>query len=183
LTRNGIIANTFNTFNKILQLEKLHAASTASVKALQEQRNNVSLLYHLGRVARVDLLKVEVQLANEKQRLAVINEGLSASRETLAFLMGRSVIGTATELAPAGELPFQDFSCDFDQGVTAAKEHRPEYQIARRGIQTAGLNAKNSFGKPDPPGYPQCHQYSDGKPGQGGNCSGSGSTGGRVVPH
>ena len=147
LTRNEIIANTVNTYNKILQLGKLHEASTASVKALEEQHNNVSLLYHLGRVARVDLLKVEVQLASEKQRLSSINEGLAASRETLAFFMGRSVIAAKSDLSPAGVLSFSDFSCDFEQGLSAARERRPEYRIARSGIREADLNAKNSFGK------------------------------------
>lgn len=147
LKRNEIIANTVNTYNKLLQLQKLHAASKASAEALEEQRNNVSLLYNLGRVARVDLLKVEVQLANENQRLASINEGLSASRETLAFLMGRSVTSAESGLEPAGELSFPDFSCDFEQDLTAAREHRPEYLIASRGVTEADLNAKNSLGK------------------------------------
>jgi outer membrane protein len=147
LTRNDIIANTVNTYHKLLQLMKLCEASKASVEALTEQRNNVSLLYTLGRIARVDLLKVEVQLANEKQRLAGINEGLSASRETLAFLMGRSVGPAGSGLEPTGELAFPDFSGDFAQGLAAAREHRPEYLIARRGIQEAELNAKNSMGK------------------------------------
>jgi outer membrane protein len=147
LTRNEIIANTVNTYNKLLQLQKLQKASSASVNALEEQRNNVSLLYNLGRVARVDLLKVEVQLSNENQRLASINEGLSASRETLAFLMGRSVISAESKLETAGELSFPDFSCDFEQGLTAAREYRPEYLIASREVTEADLIAKNSFGK------------------------------------
>ena len=74
LTRNELIANTVNTYNKILQIRKLREASGASVRALEEQRKNVQQLYDVKRAARVELLKVEVQLANEKQRLLTLDE-------------------------------------------------------------------------------------------------------------
>ena len=77
LTRNDLIANTVNTYNKILQIRKLREASGASVMALEEQRKNVQQLYDVKRAARVDLLKVEVQLANEKQRLLTLDESLT----------------------------------------------------------------------------------------------------------
>jgi len=147
LTRNEIIANTVNTYNKFLQLQKLKEASKASVGALEEQRKNVSLLYNLGRVAKVDLLKIEVQLANETQRLATINEGISASRETLAFLMGRSVGAIDSELDPAGNLSVSYLLTNFEQGLIEAHEHRPEYRIAVQGINEADVNARNSAGK------------------------------------
>jgi outer membrane protein len=147
LTRNEILANTVNSYNKLLQLFKLKEAATSSVDALEAQRKNVSMLYDLGRVARVDLLKVEVQLANEKQRLATINEGISASRETLSFLMGRSVSGKESDVAPADKLTFAYISADFDQGLTDAHKNRPEYLIANGGIEEADVNARNSVGK------------------------------------
>ena len=147
LTRNDIIANTVNAYNKLLQLKKLQTASQSSVNALTEQRNNVALLYKLGRVARVDLLKVNVQLANEKQRLASITEGLSVSRETLAYLTGKSVISSDSQMEPTGDLAFVDVACDFDQDIAIAHKQRPEYLIASRSTLEAGLNKKISTGK------------------------------------
>ena len=99
LTRNEIIANTVNTYNKILQLQKLREASQASVTALEEQHKNAQLLFNVGRTARVDLLKVEVQLANEQQRLLALDESLRTLAATLRFLMGER--SNASPAAPA----------------------------------------------------------------------------------
>ena len=79
LTRYELIANTVNTYNKILQLQKLREASEASVNALEEQHKNAQLLFNVGRTARVDLLKVDVQLANEQQRLLTVDEALKTT--------------------------------------------------------------------------------------------------------
>jgi len=68
-TRNELIAKTVNTYHKLLQLQQLRAVSSATVTALETQMKNARLLFDVGRIARIDLLKVEVQLANELQRL------------------------------------------------------------------------------------------------------------------
>ena len=147
LTRNEIIANTVNTYNKLLQLGKLREASQASVDALAEQAKNAELLLNLGRIARVDLLKVEVQLSNERQRLASIDEGIALTRETLAFLMGRSVDAGGSELEPAGELRLDPVAADFERGLASAHERRPEYLIARQGMKEAEFTTRISKGK------------------------------------
>ena len=99
-TTYDIMANIVNTYNKILQLKELRAASIASVNALEEQVKNTKLLFDVGRVARVDLLKAEVQLANERQRLLSIDEGMKTALSTLVYLMGGSADGEA-ESSPA----------------------------------------------------------------------------------
>jgi len=147
LTRNEIIANTVNTYNKLLQLGKLREASQASVDALAEQAKNAELLLNLGRIARVDLLKVEVQFSNERQRLASIDEGIAVTRETLAFLMGRSVDAGGSELEPEGELLLDPVAADFEQVLASARQNRPEYLIARRGVEEAEATARISKGK------------------------------------
>ena len=91
LTRNDLIADTVNTYNKILQLTAFRESERASVAALEEQEQNVRLLVNVGRAATVDLLKVEVQLANERQRLLTLEESLSTLEATLRFLMGEEV--------------------------------------------------------------------------------------------
>lgn len=58
LTRNELIANAVNTYHKLLQFQKLKDASQSSVTALEEQLKNSRLAFELGRIARVDLLKV-----------------------------------------------------------------------------------------------------------------------------
>lgn len=147
LTKNEIIANTVNTYNKLLHLGRLKKSSEVSVKALEEQYKNVSLMYKLGRMAKIDFLKIDVQLANEKQRLATINEGVLIAGETLSFLMGRNIKSEKNTLEPEGEISAPLFSADFERGLAEALENRPEYKIAKNGIKEAELNVKNSIGK------------------------------------
>ena len=72
MTRNELIANTVNTYYKIQQLLQLKKSAQQSVAALSEQAKNARLMLEVGRIARVDLLKVEVQQANEADRKSVV---------------------------------------------------------------------------------------------------------------
>ena len=147
LTRTEIIANTVNTYNKLLQLKKLREASQASVNALEEQRKNSEMLLGLGRTARVDFLKVQVQLADERQRLAAIDEAIATTRETLAFLMGRRVGASESPPEAAGELSLSPVRAEFTEGLAAAHQRRPEYLIALRGVEEAAATARLTKGK------------------------------------
>lgn len=147
LTRNEIIANTVNTYNKLLQLMKLQEASQASVRALEDQMKHSQLLFDVGRIARVDLLKVDVQLANERQRLLSIDEALENLSGTLRYLMGEQIRGAAEIVALSDPLTLQEFSADFEKSLETAKLRRPEYLIASKGAAEAGLNRDIAKGK------------------------------------
>ena len=151
LTRNDLIANTVNTYQKILQIRKLREASTTSVTALEEQRKNIQQLYDVKRAARVDLLKIEVQLANEKQRLLTLDESLTILASTLRSLMGQAAEGTVASLDLAGSLSQETApSVSFEDGLNTAHKQRPEYLIALKGAEEAKLNMKNASGKLHP---------------------------------
>jgi outer membrane protein len=146
-TKNDVIANTVNAYNKILQLQELRKASEAQVKALEEQEKNTRLLLDVGRVPRVDLLKVEVQLANERQRLLATDEALITTSATLRYLMGEgpqadSPLPTLTDRLVAG-----DFKADFESGLNVAHERRPEYLLAKKAVEEAKLNRRLALGK------------------------------------
>ena len=147
LTRNDIIANTVNTYNKLLQTQKFRESSQASVNALEEQRKNAQLLYDTGRIARVDLLKVEVQLANDKQRLFTLDEALANLGATLRYLMGEREEGILYPLILCDTLDQPEFSAEFTEGLVKAHQLRPEYRIAQKTIQEAGLNRSAARGK------------------------------------
>ena len=147
LTRNELIANTVNTYNKILQLQKLREASQASVTALEEQHKNAQLLFNVGRTARVDLLKVEVQLANEQQRLLALDESLRTLAATLRFFMGEGANASPAAPALADPLAMPAVVADFGNGLAVAHAGRPEYMIARAGLAEAELSKKIATGK------------------------------------
>jgi outer membrane protein len=146
-TKNDIMANTVNTYNKILQLQQLQNALQASVNALEEQVKNTQLLLDVGRVARVDLLKIEVQFANERQRLLATDEALKTASATLRYLMGegpeaRSPVPALRDRLVAGEL-----KADFSSGLAVARERRPEYLSAKKAVEEAKLNQRLALGR------------------------------------
>ena len=146
-TRYEIIANTVNTYNKILQFQKLREASQASVTALEEQHKNAQILLKVGRTARVDLLKVEVQLANEQQRLLTLDESLKTLAATLRFLMGEKPEASPEVTELAGPLAAPAVAADFSGALAAARAGRPEYMIARAGVEEAKFSKKIATGK------------------------------------
>lgn len=147
LTRNEVMANTINTYNKILQIQKLREAAQSSVTALETQQQNAQLLFDVGRSAKVDLLKVEVQLANERQRLLSIDEGLANLAGTLFYLMGQPAAGPVAVPTLSDSLTLAEANADFDQGLATAQKKRPEYRIAETSMREAGLNRSLARGK------------------------------------
>jgi len=146
-TRNDLIANTVNTYNKILQLIALREASSSSVAALEEQIRSTRLLFDVGRIARVDLLKVEVQLANERQRLLTVNEGIATAGATLRYLMGEDPGGEAGLPLLSDNLVLPAAPSDPASGPIDAARERPEYLAAVKGVEEADLARKIALGK------------------------------------
>lgn len=147
MTKNEIIANVVNTYNKLLHLKQLEKASDASVNALERQYANASMMLDIGRIARVDFLKVDVQLAAEKQRRATLREALVSSSETLAYLLGRDVESGQSLPEPEGTLTAHPFQPVFETGAALAKTHRPEYLMAENVVRESDLAVKNVKGK------------------------------------
>jgi len=155
LNRNEIIANTVNTYNKLLQLQKLREASQSSATALENQLKNSLLLFKVGRIAKADLLKVEVQLANERQRLLSIEEGLANLSGALHYLMGESLGGAVPAPLLSDGLTLPELTVDFQQGLAAAQKNRPEYRMAVTGVQEAGVSRNLARGRL----LPSLHAY------------------------
>jgi len=147
-TKNELIANTVNTYNKLIQTARLKEASQSSLKALEEQHKNAQLFFDIGRIARVDLLKIEVQLANERQRLLSLQEAEKTLTATLRFLMGQRQNGASeSTLNPTDSLTMADMQADFASGLSIALKSRPEYLSARAGVDEAELNRKLAGGR------------------------------------
>jgi outer membrane protein len=87
-TVQDIVSNVTNTFNKMLQLKELGNAYTKSVEALERQTRNTELLVKAGRSAKVELLRIEVQLASEQQNLIRTEENVKRAKYALAYFMG-----------------------------------------------------------------------------------------------
>jgi outer membrane protein len=128
-TMQDVVANVTNAFNKLLQLKELRKANVYSVKALERQRDNTELLVTAGRAAHVELLRVEVQLASEKQNLVKTEEAINRTRDALAFLMGVSE-DRVTDVS--GSLTRKERVSVFD--VDELIESRPDVVAAQKKV-------------------------------------------------
>lgn len=146
ITRNELIANTVATYAKCLQLQTLVAASNRALEALNRQQKDARLKLELGRIARVDLLKVEVQQANEEQRLLALQEGLKNAESSLRSLMGEPVAPGGAPLVLRDRLALQELAPDFEAGLVLAKS-KPKFQLHAKGVTDAALNRRMALGK------------------------------------
>ena len=65
-----VVNTVVKAFYRILQLNNTITAEQDSVKALQSLAEDIRMKYEVGRVAGVDVLQVESQLATEQEKLA-----------------------------------------------------------------------------------------------------------------
>jgi outer membrane protein len=110
-TTQDIIANVSNAFNKLLQLKEFRVANLKSVEALERQEKNTRLFFEAGRAAKVELLRIEVQLASERQNLIRTEETINRSRYALAYFMGvamKEVPDVEGRLGVEERVPAQD---------------------------------------------------------------------------
>lgn len=146
MTRNELIANTVNTYYKIQQLQNLKKSSQRSVEALQEQIKNARLMLEVGRIAKVDLLKVEVQKANEEQRLLAYQEALNNASNALRYMMGETLQPASESLSLSDPLRERQISTDFAEGLKMAFS-KSKYNFYKKAVDEAGLNSKLAFGR------------------------------------
>jgi len=90
---------------------------------------------------------VEVQLANERQRLLTLNEGLRTLGSTLRYLMGGPSGGDESIPTLSGALGLPSVEGDFATGLASAQTHRPEYLAAVKGVEETELSRRVAIGK------------------------------------
>ncbi len=146
MTRNELIANTVNTYYKIQQLLQLKKSAQQSVEALTEQAKNARLMLEVGRIARVDLLKVEVQQANEAQRLLAYQEALNNASNTLRFFMGETLQPNSEPLTLSDPLQERPIGTDFEAGLKIAFS-KSKYRFYKQAVDEANLSSRLAFGK------------------------------------
>jgi outer membrane protein TolC len=117
------------------------------VTALEEQRRNIAQLLAVGRAPRLDLLKMDVQLANERQRLLTLDEGLRTLASTLRYLMGEPPGADEGMPMLSGTLGLPPIEGDFATGLASAQAHRPEYLTAVKAVEESELSRRVAVGK------------------------------------
>ncbi len=87
-TRQDLIANITNVFNQILYLKGLAISQEETLSALKKARQDAAQKLKVGKIAPVDLMRMETQVAQQEQDLITTQEAKRRARHALALLMG-----------------------------------------------------------------------------------------------
>lgn len=137
-TRQDLILNLHAVFYKILQLDETVKSARASLTALEAQKQTTRLQLDVGRVAPVDLMKIDVRLAEIEQRLSTLLADRRVLLAGLSQLMGLDPPRTEG-LEIQGRLEADPAPPpDPAEARKAAFDLRPELLAARLDLDRAG---------------------------------------------
>ncbi len=129
LTRQELIYNVTNVFNQILFLQDLVDAQEETLTALKRLREDSSRRLKVGRLAPVDLMRIDTQVAEQEYALARSKQEKVRAIETLVQLLGlESEQGVQVE----GDLKKPD-----TKGVIFVRQELDELILKRPDVQNA----------------------------------------------
>ncbi len=123
-----------NGYFSMLDAGNMKTLCQESVDRLQAHLDNVIAQYNVGIVARADVLRSEVELANAKQDLISAENGYDVAEATL-----NNIIGTPldTTLVLKDSLQYEPYDNDMAYCLAYSEEHRPELKQAEYGVDAA----------------------------------------------
>lgn len=124
---------TTGYFN-MLNATNMKALRQESVDRLQAHLDNVIAQYNVGIVARADVLRSEVELANAKQDYITASNEYDVAEATL-----NNIIGTPlnTTLKLKDRLQYEPYENDMAYCLAYSEQHRPELKQAEYAIDSA----------------------------------------------
>jgi len=139
-TRDLIVLIVGGTYMQALAGEARIASAEAQVKSSQTLHQQAVDMRNAGMVAGIDVLRAQVELQVQQQRLLAARNDFSKQKLTLARLIG---LPTGQEFSLAQQIPFELMPpLGLDQALERAYRDRPDYQSAKVQVQAAQLEKK-----------------------------------------
>ena len=146
------------TYYDVLLAEQQIKVEEASVELLQNELTDTTRRFDAGTVARFNVLRAEVELANERPRLIQAQNSFRVGKATLANLLGiNQPMGTTVDvpLSLSGKLEAIPFHLNLEQSLAAALQQRSELGALRKAEALRRediINAKSGY-KPSVQAY------------------------------
>lgn len=128
-----------DAFFTVLQTENVVALSKESLDRLQAHLTNVSAQYEVGVVAKVDVLRSEVELADAEQTLIKAQNAYDVAIANLNNIIG---LPHGTPLAVTEKLSYEKYTNELDNCITFSLANRPELYQAEAAIESAKAGVK-----------------------------------------
>lgn len=133
-TKQTVKLDATKGYFSILQGRNLVQVSEESVRNLEEHLKNVRAQYAVGTVAKSDVLRSEVELANEQQNLII-----QQNTYELAMSSFNNIIGLPldTIVTIRDELKYAPYVLSLDDSIAYALTHRPDGIAAQKAVDMA----------------------------------------------
>lgn len=131
----------------VLQARNMVNVSQEAVSSMAEHVKNVEAQFNVGTVAKSDVLRSEVELANSQQTLIKAQNSLDLAVASLNNVIG---LPLSTEIAVKDELKYDQYALSLEECIKAALQNRPEAIQADKAVEVAkeGIKIAQSGNKP-----------------------------------
>jgi outer membrane protein len=123
----------------VLQNKNLVSVNEENVKNLQEHLKTVQQKFDAGLVAKADVLRSEVELANAQQNLIKSQNGYELAVASLKNVMSAD---QATEIVLTDTLKYEKYGKTLDESIALARDKRPEIAQAEAAVRMAASGVK-----------------------------------------
>ena len=131
---NDMRSTVTNGYYTVLQADDMQVLARESVERLAEHLKNVKAQYDVGVVAKVDVLRSEVELANAQQNLIKAENAYKISEANFNKIIG---LPLATNLSLEDTLTYTPYEQDLAYCLDYAAKNRPELEQAKQGVEAA----------------------------------------------
>ena len=131
---NDMRTTVTNGYFDMLQADNMQQLGRESVTRLADHLKNVEAQYEVGVVAKVDVLRSQVELANAKQSLIKAENAYQIAEANLNKIVG---LPMDTQLKLDDILVYTPYENDMQYCLDYAAKHRPELEQAKQQVEAA----------------------------------------------
>lgn len=131
---NEMRSTVTNGYFDMLQADNMQKLGQESVDRLADHLKNVEAQYEVGVVAKVDVLRSQVELANAKQSLIKAENAYQIAEANLNKIVG---LPMHTRLQLDNILVYNPYDNDLPYCLDYAAGHRPELEQAKQQVEAA----------------------------------------------
>lgn len=128
---NEMRSTVTNSYYNVLQSDNLQQLGRESVQRLEDHLKNVNAQYEVGVVAKVDVLRSEVELADARQSLLKAENAYQLAEANLNRIVGLP-LDTALKLQYV--MNYVPYDKDLEYCLDYAAGHRPELEQAKQKV-------------------------------------------------
>ena len=138
-SRQQLKLDATSAYFSLLQTRNLLKVSQDSVNDLAAHLKNVQAQYEVGTVAKSDVLRSEVELANAQQSLIKAQNSYDVAMASLNNVVG---LPLDTDIKLKEELKYEKFARSMGDSIQYALTNRPDVAQADAGVDSAKASVK-----------------------------------------